>query len=136
MERFLGPYSQYIGGITRILVGLMFASHGAQKLFGVFGGAPAEMPAVLLWSAGIIELVGGLLVALGLFAGYAAFICSGQMAVAYFLVHQPQGLLPIVNRGELAVIYTWVFLFIAAQGPGAWSLQSVLGLGRPSGGGS
>jgi len=119
---FLGRYQPQIYAATRIVVGLLFAHHGAQKLFGFFGGAPAEMPALLLYAAGGIELVCGLLVAIGLYTRPAAFLASGTMAVAYFMVHQPMGLLPILNRGELAALYCWVFLLIAACGDGIWSL--------------
>ena len=85
------------------------------------------MPPALLWTAGLIELVGGGLIAVGLFTGWAAFICSGQMAVAYFMAHQPQGLLPIQNRGELAAIYSFVFLLIASRGSGIWSVDGARG---------
>ncbi len=118
---FLTRFQQPIYALMRIVVGFLFACHGAQKLFGLFGGVPGEMNA-LLYVAGVIELVGGALVALGLFTRYAAFLCSGQMAVAYFMVHQPGGLLPIQNRGELAALYAWIFLHISAQGDGIWSL--------------
>ena len=90
----------------------------------MFGGAPAEMPAPLLYSAGGIELVGGALVAIGLWTRIAAFVCSGMMAVAYFLAHQAQGLLPIQNHGELAALYSWIFLTLAVLGDGIWSVGS------------
>ena len=118
---FLAPYQAPIYALTRMVVGLLFAMHGAQKLFGWFGGGPAEMNA-MLWAAGLIELVGGALIAVGLFTGWAAFVCSGQMAVAYFMAHQPQGLLPIQNRGELAALYCWIFLLFASRGDGIWSV--------------
>ena len=118
---FLTRFQQPIYALMRMAVGFLFACHGAQKLFGLFGGPPAEMSA-LLYVAGVIELAGGALVALGLFTRYAAFLSSGQMAVAYFMVHQPMGLLPIENRGELAALYSWIFLHIAARGDGIWSL--------------
>jgi putative oxidoreductase len=120
---FLARWSEEIYALTRILFGLLFMCHGLQKILGLFGGPP-EMPAALLYSAGIIELIGGALVALGLFAGPAAFVCSGEMAFAYFLFHQPQGLIPILNHGELAVLNCWFFLLVAAKGPGIWSLTS------------
>lgn len=123
----LRPYEDRIYAALRIVAGLMFVQHGLQKLFGLFGGTPGQMSDLLRWSAGLIELVGGLLVAGGLFTGPAAFICSGTMAVAYFMVHQPQGLLPILNRGELAVLYCWVFFLIAARGGGTWSLDASRG---------
>jgi len=120
---FLDRYRDPIYALTRIVVGLLFAMHGAQKLFGWFGGAPGEMPAPLLYAAGIIELGGGTLIAVGVSTRWAAFLCSGTMAVAYFMVHQPMGLLPIQNRGELAALYCWIFLLIASRGDGIWSLR-------------
>jgi putative oxidoreductase len=121
---FLDTYRAQVYAMTRIAIGLLFTFHGAQKLFGVLGGAPGEMPAPLLYTAGGIELIGGALVAVGLFARPAAFVCSGLMAVAYFMVHQPSGLFPIQNHGELAAVYAWTFLLIAASGDGIWSLGS------------
>jgi putative oxidoreductase len=110
--------------LFRIVAGVLFASHGAQKLFAVFGG-PAATGKPLLLTAGVIELVGGLLVAVGLFARPAAFVASGEMAVAYFMAHAPGGFWPIVNKGEAAVFYCFAFLFIAAHGAGIWSLDSL-----------
>ena len=110
--------------LFRIVAGLLFASHGAQKLFAVYGG-PAATGKPLLLTAGVIELVGGLLVAVGLFARPAAFVASGEMAVAYFMAHAPGGFWPIVNKGEAAVFYCFAFLFIAAHGAGIWSLDSL-----------
>ena len=120
--KFLTAHNDKIYALTRIVIGFLFAQHGAQKLFGVLGGAPAEMPAALLYSAGAIEFIGGILILVGLFTSISAFICSGTMAVAYFMVHQPKGILPILNHGELAVVYCWVFLLIAATGNGIWSV--------------
>ena len=119
---FLDTYRQQIFALTRIVFGLLFAFHGAQKLFGLFGGAPAEMPLPMLYTVGSIELVGGALVCVGFFTRLAAFICSGMMAVAYFLVHQKMGALPIQNHGELAALYAWAFLLIASVGNGIWSV--------------
>lgn len=120
---FLGRWSEQIYAVLRIVVGFLFACHGAQKLFGVLGGQQATEP--LMIAAGVIELGGGLLVLLGFFAAFAAFIASGQMAVAYFMAHAPQGLWPIQNGGELAVLYCFVFLYIAAHGAGIWSIDQV-----------
>src|SRR6185503_4148968 len=101
MERFLGKYSPYLYALLRIISGLMFAMHGSQKLFGIPGNTP-PIDAPLMKVAGVIELVGGLMIALGLLAGYAAFITSGMMAVAFFKQHfQTDNILPILNRGEL-----------------------------------
>ncbi len=129
MFRFLSAQSEYILSITRILVGINFATHGAQKLFGVFGGAPAQMPPPLLYTAGSIELLGGLLIAVGLLTNWSAFVSSGFMAAAYFMAHFSQGFWPILNHGELALVYCWLFLYLAAHGPGSWSLDAMLSRG-------
>ena len=124
----LAPHIEKIYAIARIIFGLLFFCHGGQKLFGLFGGGPPEMNAAL-WIAGTIEFFGGAMVAAGLFTGWAAFLCSGLMAFAYFLAHQPQGFLPIQNRGEMAVLYCWFFLFAAAKGSGIWSIDAARGKG-------
>ena len=124
MERWLVKHSEVCYAVMRIVVGLLFACHGAQKLFGVFGGQ--NLPATpLMITAGVIELVGGGLVALGLFAGYAAFVASGEMAAAYFQSHAASGFWPIVNQGELAVLYCFVFLYIASKGSGRLSVDEL-----------
>jgi putative oxidoreductase len=129
MERLAGTIAPYIYGVMRIVVGLLFACHGAQKLFGFFGGIGEEpgsaAPLIsLVGLAGVIELVGGLLIAIGLLTSLAAFIASGQMAAAYFMAHAPRGVWPIENGGELAVLYCFVFLYIAARGTGRLGLSS------------
>lgn len=124
--KFLDRFQPYIFTLTRIVIGLLFALHGAQKLLGWFGGMPEGAPALVVYGAGTIELVGGLLVAAGLFTRWAAFVCSGEMAVAYFMAHQPMGALPIENNGEVVVLFSWVFLLIAASGDGIWALSSRL----------
>lgn len=125
MEKWLGKYSNFFYALMRIVTGALFACHGAQKLFGVLGGT--KQTATLMVAAGVIEFVAGILIAVGLFAGYAAFIASGQMAVAYFTQHYPAGFWPIVNRGELAVLYCFVFLYIASRGSGTLSLDAMFG---------
>lgn len=114
--------------LLRVVAGLMFMQHGAQKLFGVllpaaqpWQGAPAIFS--MMWFAGVIELGAGLLIAVGLFTRFAAFIAAGQMAVAYFMVHNPQGFFPSVNGGELAALYCLVFLMYAAVGGTRYSLD-------------
>ncbi|MBI4523366.1 MAG: DoxX family protein [Deltaproteobacteria bacterium] len=130
MEKFLGKYSDYIYAIMRIVVGLLFACNGARKLFGVFGGMGASGQAAPLFSqmglAGTIEFFGGLLIALGLLTGTVAFIASGEMAVAYFQNHFPKGFWPILNTGERAVFYCFVFLYIASRGTVVWGLDRAL----------
>jgi putative oxidoreductase len=107
--------------LLRVVAGLAFAQHGVQKLFGLLGGNGVPLVS-LMGLAGAIELVCGLLIALGLFTRWAAFIASGEMAFAYFMRHAPAGFFPIQNRGELAVLYCFIFLYIAARGGGRWSL--------------
>ena len=124
MERWLGKLSEFVYAIMRIVIGLLFACHGAQKLFGVLGGQ-SQLSNPLMATAGAIEFFGGGLVCIGLFAGYAAFLCSGTMAVAYFMAHAPGGFWPIVNRGEMAVLYCFTFLYIAAKGSGRLSVDAM-----------
>jgi putative oxidoreductase len=112
-------------GATRLLAGILFACHGAQLVLGAFGGVPPGAPAGLIWTAGPIELVGGVLIAIGLFSRGAAFVSSGLMAVAYFIGHSTHGFWPINNGGEPAILYCWLFLYLAAQGPGAWALDNL-----------
>ena len=128
MEKWLGKYSSFLYALMRIVSGILFACHGAQKLFGSLGGT--KQTETLMIAAGVIELVGGILIAVGLFTGYAAFIASGQMAAAYFKSHFPAGFWPIVNRGELAVLYCFVFLYIASRGSGILSIDSLFGRAR------
>ena len=118
----LEPYAY---ALVRIVTGLLFIFHGLQK-FGSFGGQGVELM-TRSGAAAVIEVVGGGLVMLGLFAGPAAFICSGEMAFAYFIAHAPQAFWPIQNRGELAVLFCFVFLFIAARGSGIWSIDWMRG---------
>jgi putative oxidoreductase len=117
LARIAGPaYAAF-----RIVTGFLFAFHGAQKLFGAFGGQ-AQPLASMPGAAGTIELVCGVLVMVGVLTGLAAFLASGEMAAAYFLAHAPKGLWPIENRGELAALYCFAFLYISARGAGMWSL--------------
>lgn len=120
-----------IQSIFRVVVGFLFACHGAASLFGVLGGATTHGGTVPFgtwpgWWAAVIELVGGVLVALGIGTRVAAVICSGAMAFAYFTVHIKHGLLPIGNGGEPAALFAWTFVLIAAIGPGLWALAPVL----------
>ena len=124
MERWLEKYSEPLYVVMRVVVGLLFACHGAPKLFGMLGGQSQVANPTML-AAGIIELVGGGLVAVGLWTGYAAFVSSGTMAVAYFMAHARGGFLPIVNKGELAVLYCFVFLYVAVRGSGPLSVDAL-----------
>ena len=124
MASFLGPYEPQVYALLRMVTGFLFLWHGTQKLFA-FPVPPPPVPPFVIAIAGPIELVGGLLVMIGLFAGWAAFLCSGLMAFAYWMVHGPQALLPIQNGGEVAVLFCFVFLYISARGSGIWSVDAV-----------
>jgi putative oxidoreductase len=127
-DAFVSTWSSRVLSVLRIVAGFMFMSHGMRKILGF---PVAQPPSFHLWSlsgvAGILELVGGALLLLGLFARPVAFILSGEMAFAYFLAHAPHGFWPLVNRGELSVLYCFVFLYFAVAGGGAWSLDRWLG---------
>ncbi|WP_327178907.1 DoxX family protein [Streptomyces sp. NBC_01335] len=116
-------------GLFRVVVGLLFACHGAAALFGVFGGPHGASPRLWEWPgwwAALIQLAGGVLVLVGYGTRASAVLCSGSMAYAYFGTHQATGLLPIENGGEAAAMFCWAFLLIAALGPGRWALDQVL----------
>lgn len=133
MAEVIGRFTAHAFALLRIIAGLMFAMHGTQKLLGwppMSKGMGGPLPP-LMKVAGGIELVCGLLVAFGLFTGIAAFIACGEMAVAYFKAHAPHGFWPLENQGELAVLYCFVFLFIAAHGAGIWSIDNVIRGRRP-----
>ena len=126
MTRWLGRYSEVAYLLLRVVAGLLFAQHGAQKLFGALGGQGVPLFSIF-GLAGVIELGGGVMIALGVLTSWVAFVCAGQMAVAYFWKHAPGGIWPVVNRGELAVLYCFVFLYIAARGGGRWELTAKRG---------
>ena len=114
--------------ILRIVTGLLFVEHGLSKVCG-FPPSPMPMgpfnPLTLVGFSGILELVGGILIVIGLFTRITAFILSGEMAVAYFMVHFPKGFFPMVNKGEIAVLYCFVFLYLFFAGPGPWSIDAL-----------
>jgi len=120
--KFLGRFSSHIYAIMRIVVGFMFSCHGAQKLFGVLGGHGRVHEPMMLVAA-IIEFAGGILIIVGFLTRFAAFIASGEMAFAYFTVHAPRNLFPLVNQGELAVLYCFIFLYIASRGAVKWGID-------------
>ncbi len=124
MQKVLGRFSPYLYAALRIIAGLAFAQHGAQKLFGVLGGQAVELTSQR-GIAGIIEFVGGIMIAIGLFTSPVAFVASGEMAWAYFQAHAPRGFWPIQNGGELAVLYCIIFLYFAAAGSGKLSIDSI-----------
>jgi putative oxidoreductase len=130
----LNRYADPVYCIMRLIAGLMFACHGGQLVLGMFGGMEgAAKP--MMQIGGWIQLVGGFLVAFGLLTRLAAFICSGEMAVAYFMIHVANAptpaakFFPLLNHGELAVFYCWVFFFIFFYGPGRWSIDALMSRG-------
>lgn len=123
--------AQFTHNAMRIVIGFLFLLHGLEKLFGMFGREPVELIS-RLGAAGLLEAVGGALILLGLFTRPVAFILSGEMAFAYFTAHLPRGLVPLMNGGERAVFYSWVFLFFAANGAGVFSLDRLLRARRGS----
>ncbi len=128
LDSFYSSWTPRLLSVLRIITGFLFIAHGTQKLFN--SPASPQNASVPLMSfmgfAGILEFVGGLLILIGLFTRPTAFILSGMMAVAYFMAHAPQGFLPLVNKGELAVLYCFVFPFLAVAGGGTWSLDNLL----------
>jgi putative oxidoreductase len=124
--KWLEKYADHAYALLRVMAGIMFSFHGAQKILGVLGGFRPPVGSEI-WFAGIIELFGGLAIALGLGTRIAALICSGEMAVAYFQAHWKfqisSQFFPVVNKGELAVLYCFVFLLIACRGGVKWSLD-------------
>lgn len=133
--RHFDRIGQPVLALFRVVTGLLFTLHGVASLFGVLGGnrgtgQAVEFAAWPSWWAALIQLLCGLLVLSGLFTRVAATLASGTMAYAYFVVHQPVHLLPLRNGGELAAMYCWAFLLIAALGPGAWAVDGLLGRRR------
>ena len=125
---FLNKYAPQLLGVLRIVTGLLFLEHGTQKMFHfpAMAGATAQafdLMAFPVGPAGVIEVVAGLLIVLGLFSRYAAFIASGEMAVAYWMAHFPRSPFPILNGGGEAVLYCFVFLYLASAGPGSFAVN-------------
>lgn len=127
LSNALASATEPVYAALRIVTGLLFAVHGLQKVFGVLSDRPAQEVGSQLWIGGVIELVAGLLIAVGLLTVWAAFLASGTMAVAYIQYHWKfafgESFFPVINRGELAVVYAFVFLFIACRGAGSASLD-------------
>jgi len=125
VEKILARLGPYAYALMRIVAGLLFICHGGQKGFGWFGGMggqPAPLTS-MFGIAGVIELVLGFLITLGFLTSYAAFVASGEMAVAYFIGHYPKSFWPLENEGEPAVLFCFIFLYIATQGAGIWSVD-------------
>ncbi|MFE3942132.1 DoxX family protein [Streptomyces sp. NPDC059118] len=133
MQTHLNQARPYALGLFRIVVGLLFTSHGAASLFGIFGGTMGggSIPVGTWpgWYAAVIQFVGGILVMLGFGTRTAALICSGSMAYAYFKVHQPEALFPLQNGGEPSAIFCWTFLLLVFTGPGALAVDRLFGRG-------
>jgi putative oxidoreductase len=129
IKAFLSKYEIYVYSILRIVAGFLFLWHGSQKLFS-FPPSGHAMPSYIVFIAGPIEFFGGLLVMTGLWTRWAALICSGEMAYAFFFVHGTHALLPLVNGGELAMIYCFLFLFISTRGSGIFSVDRILKRGN------
>ncbi len=122
LDTTLNAWQPRVLSILRIMVGLLFLQHGVSKIFAFPQPYPVKVELFTLsWTAGLIELVGGLLVAIGLFTRPAAFICAGTMAFAYFMGHAPRGFYPLFNGGNLAVMYCFAFLYLVFAGGGSWS---------------
>ena len=120
-----GRYRPQLLSILRIVTALLFLQHGTMKLFGFPDvGMPAASAFTIFWWVGVLEIVGGLALIVGLWTRLAAFILSGEMAVAYWYAHAPQGFYPLANGGETAILFCFVFLYIAAAGPGAWAVDN------------
>ncbi|MEE1749476.1 MULTISPECIES: DoxX family protein [unclassified Streptomyces] len=136
MQTHLNQARPYALGLFRIVVGLLFTSHGAASLFGILGGTMGggSIPAGTWpgWYAAVIQFVGGILVMLGFGTRTAALICSGSMAYAYFKVHQPEALFPLQNGGEPSAIFCWTFLLLVFTGPGALAVDRLFGRGDTS----
>ena|ERR1051326_4599288 len=125
-ESFRAEWSPRLLSVLRIIVGLMFMQHGLSKYFAFPAASPPTFQMMsLLGLAGVMEIICGGLVAIGLFTRVAAFLASGEMAVGYFMSHAPRGFFPQANAGELAVFYCWVFLYLALEGPGPWSIDAL-----------
>lgn len=131
-KRFTAAWAPRLLSVLRIITALLFMQHGGQKLFGFPAASPVETGLFsLMGVAGVLELFGGLLILLGWFTRPVAFLLAGQMAVAYFMAHASRGWWPLLNKGELAILYCFVFLYLTAAGGGAWSLDRLRSEGNP-----
>jgi putative oxidoreductase len=132
LARQMDDWRPHVLSIVRIVSGLLFMEHGLSKLFNFPAPFPAGQPAMfqLYWFAGIIESLGGLLLAIGLFTRPIAFLMSGEMAIAYFYAHAPRNFFPLLNGGDAAVLYCFLFLYFFVAGPGPWSVDHLRSSGR------
>jgi putative oxidoreductase len=127
LAKFMAPYDSYTYAALRIVTGLLFLFHGSQKLLNWPVDAMAGIPPFVTYIAGPIELIGGVLVMIGLMTRWAAFVSSGLMAAAYWMAHGTKALYPMLNGGEMAILFCFVFLYIAARGAGIWSVDAMRG---------
>jgi len=123
----LSAYAPRALSILRIVAGLLFVEHATQKFFAFPAPFPMQPLPPLFVAAGTIELVAGTLITLGLFTRFAALIASGEMAVAYFMIHNPQSFWPILNKGEVVILFCFTFFYLVFAGPGSWALDHVVG---------
>jgi len=123
----LSAYAPRALSILRIVAGLLFVEHATQKFFAFPAPFPMQPLPPLFMAAGTIELVAGTLITLGLFTRFAALIASGEMAVAYFMIHNPQSFWPILNKGEVVILFCFTFFYLVFAGPGSWALDHVVG---------
>jgi putative oxidoreductase len=121
---WLSRWQPQLLALLRVVTGLLFLEHATQKFFAFPTPFPVNPLPPMLMAAGVIELITGVLVTLGLFTRLAAFVAAGEMAVGYFMMHMPQGFWPAVNKGEAAILFCFIFLYLAAAGPGAWSVDA------------
>lgn len=126
ISQSLADLAPYVLSILRIMAGLLFLEHGMSRLFAFPSPLPTPHPLTMYWFAGCIEFVGGILVSLGLWTRLAAFVMSGEMASAYFISHAPRGFFPILNAGDGAVLYCFIFLYLVFAGPGRISLDALI----------
>jgi putative oxidoreductase len=120
---WLSRWQPVLLALLRIVTGLLFVEHATSKFFAFPVPFPVHPLPPMLMAAGVVELVAGVLITIGLFTRLAAFIASGEMAIGYFMMHFPQGFWPVVNKGEAAILFCFIFLYLAAAGPGAWSID-------------
>ena len=130
LTRFADPF--YC--IMRFVVGIMFACHGLDKIFGTFAGKTEALPPLMV-VGGWVEIIAGFLIGFGLLTRIAAFVASGEMAVAFFMMHAKTSFIPYVNKGELAVVYCFIFFYIFLRGPGTWSIDALIGRQKSGGSG-
>ena len=129
---WLSRWQPQLLGLLRIVAGLLFVEHATQKFLAFPIAFPMQPLPPILVAAGVVELVAGLLITIGLFTRLAAFIAAGEMAIGYFMMHFPQGFWPVANKGEGAILFCFIFLYLAFAGPGPWSIDALRSRGTDS----